>query len=93
MHWYDGVQPDPTFTQVRGARILREQACAILAVGGGSSMDAAKIIAATRDSSDESGRAEAPATAAPLYAVPTTAGTGSEATMVRSSPTRIATRW
>jgi len=87
LHWYDGVQPDPTFTQVReGARILREQACtAILAVGGGSSMDAAKIIAATRDSSDEpeswAGLDKAPATAAPLYAIPTTAGTGSEATM------------
>ncbi|MDA8826074.1 iron-containing alcohol dehydrogenase [Luminiphilus sp.] len=85
--WYDGVQPDPTFTQVReGAQILREQACtAILAVGGGSSMDAAKIIAATLDSSDDpeswAGINKAPETAAPLYAIPTTAGTGSEATM------------
>ena len=85
--WYDGVQPDPTFSQVReGAEILREQACtAILAVGGGSSMDAAKIIAATLNSTDESeswaGINKAPETAAPLYAIPTTAGTGSEATM------------
>jgi alcohol dehydrogenase class IV len=85
--WYDGVQPDPTFSQVReGAQILREQACtAILAVGGGSSMDAAKIIAATLNSNDEpeswAGINKAPDTAAPLYAIPTTAGTGSEATM------------
>jgi alcohol dehydrogenase class IV len=85
--WYDGVQPDPTFSQVReGAEILREQACtAILAVGGGSSMDAAKIIAATLNSTDEpeswAGINKAPETAAPLYAIPTTAGTGSEATM------------
>lgn len=87
LHWYDGVQPDPTFTQVReGAKVLRDQACtAVLAVGGGSSMDAAKIIAATRDSTDEpeswAGLNKAPETAAPLYAIPTTAGTGSEATM------------
>ena len=85
--WYDGVQPDPTFSQVsEGAQILREQACtAILAVGGGSSMDAAKIIAATLNSNDEpeswAGINKAPDTAAPLYAIPTTAGTGSEATM------------
>ena len=85
--WYDGVQPDPTFSQVReGAQILREQACtAILAVGGDSSMDAAKIIAATLNSNDEpeswAGINKAPDTAAPLYAIPTTAGTGSEATM------------
>lgn len=87
IHVYDGVQPDPTFGQVReGAALLREHDCsAVLAVGGGSSMDAAKTIAATRDSQDDPeswvGLNKAPETAAPLYAIPTTAGTGSEATM------------
>jgi len=87
LHWYDGVQPDPTFEQViEGARVLRGTGCtAVVAVGGGSSMDAAKIISASLEA-DADPRAwigfnKAPEVAAPLYAIPTTAGTGSEATM------------
>ncbi|MCH1581134.1 MAG: iron-containing alcohol dehydrogenase, partial [Luminiphilus sp.] len=55
LHWYAGVDPDPTFTHVNeGSEVLRAAGCtAIVAVGGGSSMDAAKVIACTR-SSDES---------------------------------------
>ena len=87
LHWYAGVEPDPTFTHVtEGAQILRAAGCtAIIAVGGGSSMDAAKIIACTR-SSDASpdqwvGLNKVPDDILPVYAIPTTSGTGSEATM------------
>lgn len=87
LHWYDGVLPDPTFAQVRaGAEIFQRERCtAVVAVGGGSSMDAAKIIAACLDPAIDPeswvGFNKAPEDAAPLYAIPTTAGTGSEATM------------
>ena len=87
LHWYAGVDPDPTFAHVtEGAQVLRAAGCtAIVAVGGGSSMDAAKIIACTR-SSDESpdqwvGLNKVPDDILPIYAIPTTSGTGSEATM------------
>ena len=87
LHWYAGVDPDPTFAHVvEGSRVLRSAGCtAVVAVGGGSSMDAAKIIACTR-SSDESpdkwvGLNKSPEDIVPIYAVPTTSGTGSEATM------------
>ena len=87
LHWYSGVDPDPTFAHVvEGAEVLRSAGCtAIVAVGGGSSMDAAKIIACTRNS-DESpdkwvGLNKVPDDVLPIYAIPTTSGTGSEATM------------
>ena len=87
LHWYAGVDPDPTFAHVlEGREVLRSAECtAIVAVGGGSSMDAAKIIACTR-SSDESpdqwvGLNKIPDDVLPVYAIPTTSGTGSEATM------------
>ena len=87
LHWYAGVDPDPTFGHVtEGREVLRSAGCtAIVAVGGGSSMDAAKIIACTR-SSDESpdkwvGLNKIPDDILPVYAIPTTSGTGSEATM------------
>jgi len=84
---YDGVEPDPTFDQVDAgfAQLERDGCEAVLAVGGGSPMDAAKVIAAM---ATNGGRAEklvgmlkvrrAPL---PLYAIPTTAGTGSEVTL------------
>jgi len=87
LHWYAGVEPDPTFTQVlEGAEILRGAGCtAVVAVGGGSSMDAAKIIACTRFSNESPdkwvGLNKVPDDILPIYAIPTTSGTGSEATM------------
>ena len=87
LHWYAGVDPDPTFAHViEGRQVLRAAGCtAVIAVGGGSSMDAAKIIACTR-SSEESpdkwvGMNKVPDDILPIYAIPTTSGTGSEATM------------
>jgi alcohol dehydrogenase YqhD (iron-dependent ADH family) len=44
-----GIEPNPRITSVaRGARIAREEKCDIIvALGGGSTMDAAKVIAAS----------------------------------------------
>jgi alcohol dehydrogenase len=85
---YDGVMPDPTIAQIEaGVSVLKDNNCkAILAVGGGSSIDAAKVIAA-RGKSDKSIINMAGlfkiyfSGTLPLYAVPTTAGTGSEVTI------------
>ena len=87
LHWYAGVEPDPTFAHVtEGAEVSRAAGCtAIVAVGGGSSMDTAKIIACTRTSDDSPdkwvGLNKVPDDVLPIYAIPTTSGTGSEATM------------
>ena len=97
-HVYDGVKPDPTIDQIeRGLEQLKGHGCeAILAVGGGSSIDAAKVIAA-RATNDKpvrkmEGLFRVFRATLPLYAVPTTAGTGSEVTVaaVVSDPERQA---
>lgn len=87
-HVYDGVLPDPT-TQVvdAGIALLKSHSCeAVLAFGGGSSIDCAKVIAlaAANDctASDCTGFNQSDLPALPFYAVPTTAGTGSEATCI-----------
>ncbi len=93
---YDGIQPDPTVDQIEaGLKVLRRDRCqAILAVGGGSSIDAAKVIAAraTNDKSISAMEGMFKVFSAPmaLYAIPTTAGTGSEVTVaaVVSDPKR-----
>jgi alcohol dehydrogenase len=84
---YDGVQPDPTYVHVaEGAAAARKHGSeAVLAIGGGSSIDAAKVIIASA-TSDESpvdwvGFAKFKHEPLTLYAIPTTSGTGSEATI------------
>ncbi len=83
---FDGVLPDPTFQIVdAGLQVYRDNNCdSILAIGGGSAMDAAKIIGlgATHpgDPRDYVGFGKAKEAIPPLYTVPTTSGTGSEAT-------------
>ncbi len=98
---YDGVEPDPTFAQVQeGVQRLRSEGCdAVLAVGGGSSMDASKLIAAIATNDKPLAKLEGlfklRKPTVPLYALPTTAGTGSEATMVAvvSDPAAMAKKF
>jgi alcohol dehydrogenase len=84
---YDGVLPDPTFTVVNeGLAALRGAGCdAVVAFGGGSAMDTAKVIAiaAANKCRPErlAGYFKGIRKPLPLFAVPTTAGTGSETTI------------
>ena len=85
---YDGVEPNPTFEQVNaGCQLLQTQNCqAVLAIGGGSPMDAAKVVAAwgtnQKDPRKLAGMMKIRKRPLPLFALPTTAGTGSEVTIV-----------
>ena len=93
---YDGIQPDPTVDQIEaGVTVLKTEGCdAVLAIGGGSSIDAAKVIGARgknkRPIRKMTGLFRVYRGMLPLYAVPTTAGTGSEVTIaaVVSDPER-----
>ena len=84
--WFDGVLPDPTYEQVEaGLAVLRAEQCdVVLAIGGGSAIDTAKMIAACATSSEDprkwKGLGKVKHEALPIYAIPTTAGTGSEVT-------------
>lgn len=85
---YDQTPANPTEAAVRAAAALYQaQGCdGLIAVGGGSSIDAAKgvAIAATHPgplahyATIEGGSPRISASVAPLIAVPTTSGTGSE---------------
>ena len=85
---YDGVEPDPTEQVVdEGIRIYASEGCdSVLAFGGGSSIDAAKVIALGAANNckavDCIGANKCKLPAAPLYAIPSTAGTGSEGTFI-----------
>lgn len=86
-----GVEPNPTIDSVRrGAGIAREQGCdVVVALGGGSTMDAAKVMAAAvlyeGDPWDMIGHGQEnwviPTRALPIVTVPTLAATGSEMNM------------
>ena len=84
---YDGIQPDPTFAIVNeGLDLLKREGCdGVVAFGGGSAMDAAKVmaIAAANRRAPEKlvGILKGLRKPLPFYAVPTTAGTGSEVTV------------
>ena len=80
---FDGVEPNPTDLNVEaGAEKLKELGDAVVVpIGGGSSMDCGKSIAllASNPGTVEAMQGSEPMpAAAPVIAVPTTAGTGSE---------------
>lgn len=85
---FDGVEPNPRSTTVNkaGELIRRETPDLIIALGGGSAMDAAKAVAllATNPGciEDYEGKGKYKRSPLPLLAIPTTCGTGSEVTWV-----------
>lgn len=82
------VEPDPTDLAVRLglSRLNEERADIVVALGGGSVIDAAKMIAVATSNDGPlrkyMGYHQLRSAGLPLIAVPTTAGTGSEATRV-----------
>jgi alcohol dehydrogenase class IV len=85
---FDGVLPDPAFDQVQaGVLQATKEACdCVIAVGGGSVLDAAKMVALVvtnpGELKDFDGIQKAKNPGLALFAVPSTAGTGSEVTGV-----------
>ncbi|EED36235.1 alcohol dehydrogenase II [Luminiphilus syltensis NOR5-1B] len=85
---FDEVEADPSEAVVeRALARLRQADCdGVIAVGGGSSMDTAKVVAALavadQPLSEMYGVDQIAGARLPLILVPTTAGTGSEATPV-----------
>ncbi len=85
---FDRITPDAPIPLVEsGIEFYRDHDCdAIVAFGGGSAMDAAKAIAVAianpgKDLRSLAGYFKGLRGAVPIYAVPTTAGTGSEVTV------------
>ena len=85
---YDGVQPNPTIPNIEACKdIYIENHCeGIIAFGGGSPMDCAKAAAARVVKPKQSvrkmrGYLKVHKKLPPFFAVPTTAGTGSETTL------------
>jgi alcohol dehydrogenase class IV len=86
---FDDIQSDPKEAQVRTAVDIARSfgAMAVVCLGGGSAVDAGKLIAATARCDDDvtAFRLAArplPASGLPKICIPTTAGTGSETTAV-----------
>ena len=85
---YDGVQPNPTIDNIEECRkIYLDNKCeGIIAFGGGSPMDCAKAAAArvvrpNKTVKEMRGSLKVNKEIPPFFAVPTTAGTGSETTV------------
>lgn len=85
---YDKTQPNPTVNNVEEALLLyRQNGCdALIAIGGGSSMDCAKAVGARvaypkRSVGQMKGILRILKKLPTLIAIPTTAGTGSEVTL------------
>ncbi|GHU03517.1 alcohol dehydrogenase [Alphaproteobacteria bacterium] len=85
---FPGVVPDPTVASVKaGLAFLKEDShdC-VVGFGGGSSIDTAKMIAVLSVHGGEISNYKAPhlqnEPGLPIFAIPTTAGSGSEATRV-----------
>ena len=84
---YDGIDAEPTLAHVqKGLELFRKKGCDILvAAGGGSPIDAAKAVSVMCTNpgkiQDYIGLGKISTPGVPLIAIPTTAGTGSEATV------------
>lgn len=85
---FDEVQPNPTIQSIEdGLKLYQSNACkGIIAFGGGSPMDCAKIIGARAvrprlSVQKMKGLFKILKKLPPLFAIPTTAGTGSETTL------------
>lgn len=82
--YFSNFKPNPLYESVaEGVRLFKENGCdTIIAVGGGSAMDVAKCIKLYSNMNDEENylKQTIVPNGIPLIAVPTTAGTGSEAT-------------
>jgi len=87
---FDTIQPNPLVEHVEeGAKVAKANKCDfVLGLGGGSTIDSAKAIAVMAKNSGRywdyiaggSGKGKTPAKGAlPIVAIPTTAGTGTEA--------------
>ena len=87
-HVYDGTKPNPTVQNVEEATAMyRANSCqALIAFGGGSSMDCAKatgacVVYPKKSLAQMRGLLRVLRKLPPLVAIPTTAGTGSETTV------------
>jgi alcohol dehydrogenase class IV len=84
---HDGITPDPTYPVLEAghAAARAHGVDALLAIGGGSVIDAAKVIGAMYTSGKSPqrliGTLKLGCAPLPLYVIPTTAGTGSEVTV------------
>lgn len=85
---YEGTKPNPTISNVEDAyqRYIQGGCEAIVAIGGGSVMDCAKgvairVVKPKQKLSHFAGVMKVRCKLPPLYAIPTTAGTGSEVTV------------
>ena len=103
---FDEIEPNPTdFIVLKGLEVYRAAACdLVIAIGGGSVMDAAKAIRllATHQQPleryflDGGGVERITRNLPPLISVPTTAGTGSEvsqAAIITDTTLRTTDRW
>lgn len=84
-HVFANVQPDPSIDAIEACFAQLPSFDAVLAVGGGSVLDFAKVIAAKATSkvhvSKLVGQLKLKTCPLPLFTIPTTAGTGSETTI------------
>ena len=83
---FSDIQPDPSSEMIeKGAGIAKDNKCtAVIGLGGGSAIDSAKGIALLMENpgsiKEYTGSNKIQSRPAPLVAIPTTAGTGSEVT-------------
>ncbi|MBT6037642.1 MAG: iron-containing alcohol dehydrogenase [Halieaceae bacterium] len=95
---FDGVSADPSESVVEAAyAVARDNHVdGVIAVGGGSSMDVAKVVSvlmvSDRPLAEMYGVDQVPPGRLPLFLVPTTAGTGSEVTSVAVITTGATTK-